>query len=96
LPATLANIQDERRHEFAFEGMRWFDLLRWKIVDQQIAKYKSDVPVFKFGVADKITIRYRPETKGLLPIPQSQINLSNGILKQNDGWGANEGIYTGL
>ena len=96
LPATLANIQDERRHEFAFEGMRWFDLLRWKIVDQQIAKYKTDVPVFKFGVADKITIKYRPETKGLLPIPQSQINLSNGILKQNDGWGANEGIYTGL
>ncbi|QHV96869.1 RagB/SusD family nutrient uptake outer membrane protein [Spirosoma endbachense] len=95
-PATLANIQDERRHEFAFEGIRWYDLLRWKIVDQQIAKYKTDVPVYKFGVLEKITIRYRPETKGLLPIPQSQINLSNGVLKQNEGWGSNEGIYSGI
>jgi starch-binding outer membrane protein, SusD/RagB family len=96
LPATLENIQDERRHEFAFEGIRWYDLKRWKLVEQQIAKYKTDVPVYKFGVLDKITIKYRPETKGLLPIPQSQINLSNGVLKQNEGWGANEGIYSGL
>ena len=96
LPVTLANIQDERRHEFAFEGIRWFDLLRWKIVEQQIAKYKTDIPVYKFNVLEKITIRYRPEMKGLLPIPISQINLSNGVLKQNDGWNGNEGIYTGL
>lgn len=94
--ATLENIQDERRHEFAFEGIRWYDLLRWRIVDQQIAKYKADVLVYKFGVPEKITIRYRPETKGLLPIPQSQINLSNGVLKQNEGWGGNEGIYSGI
>jgi len=95
-PVTLANIQEERRHEFAFEGIRWYDLLRWRMVDQQIARYKTDVPVYKFGVLEKITIRYRPETKGLLPIPQSQINLSNGVLKQNEGWGANEGIYSGI
>ncbi len=94
--ATLANIQDERRREFAFEGIRWYDMLRWRIVDQQIAKYKTGVPVYKFAVPDKITISYRPETKGLLPIPQSQINLSNGVLKQNEGWGGNEGIYSGI
>jgi len=94
--STLANIQDERRHEFAFEGIRWYDLLRWKIVDQQITKYKTDVPVYKFGVPDKITIHYRPEMKGVFPIPESQINLSNGVLKQNEGWGANEGVYSGL
>ena len=94
--ATLANIQEERRREFAFEGIRWYDMLRWRIVDQQIAKYKTNVPVYKFAVPDKITISYRPETKGLLPIPQSQINLSNGVLKQNEGWGGNEGIYSGI
>ncbi len=95
-PATLANIQDERRHEFAFEGVRWYDLRRWKIVDRQISAYKNSVKVYKFGVPEQITIRYRPETNGLLPIPQSQINLSNGVLKQNEGWGANEGIYSGI
>ncbi len=95
-PATLANIQDERRHEFAFEGMRWYDLQRWKIVDQQIAMYKTNIPVYKFGVLESITIKYRPETNGLLPIPQSQINLSNGVLKQNPGWDGSAGIYSGL
>lgn len=95
-PVTLANIQNERRHEFAFEGIRWYDLIRWKIVEQQIAKYKTDIPVYKFGVPEKITINFRPAAKGLFPIPQSEINLSNGVLKQNEGWGANEGIYSGL
>ena len=95
-PVTLANIQDERRHEFAFEGMRWYDLLRWKIVDQQIATYKTNIPVYKFGVPETISIKFRPETKGLLPIPQSQINLSNGVLTQNPGWEGSSGIYSGL
>lgn len=94
--ANLTNIQEERRHEFAFEGIRLYDIQRWHIVEQQIAKYKTNVPVYKFGVPELITIQYRPAAKGLLPIPESQINLSNGVLKQNEGWNANEGIYSGL
>ena len=27
------------------------------------------------------------ETKGLMPIPQTQIDLSAGLLEQNPGWG---------
>jgi hypothetical protein len=95
-PVTLENIQDERRHEFAFEGMRWFDLRRWKIVNQQITQEKTNIPVYRLGVPETITIKYRPEMNGLLPIPQSQIDLSNGVLIQNEGWGANEGIYSGI
>lgn len=26
-------------------------------------------------------------TQGLLPLPKTQIDLSNGMLKQNPGWG---------
>jgi hypothetical protein len=29
VPATLANIYNERRFELALEGHRWFDLVRW-------------------------------------------------------------------
>lgn len=94
--ATLENIQEERRHEFAFEGMRWFDLRRWKIAEQQITQEKTNIPVYMLGVPATISITYRPAMKGLLPIPQSQINLSNGVLIQNDGWNDNEGIYSGI
>ncbi|MDR1683500.1 MAG: RagB/SusD family nutrient uptake outer membrane protein, partial [Candidatus Symbiothrix sp.] len=34
VPATLANIKQERRFELAFEGIRFFDLLRWH--DEQV------------------------------------------------------------
>lgn len=89
------NIQEERRHEFAFEGIRAWDIRRWGIEEQQITKYKTDVPVYRFGIPEVITIKYRPETKGLLPIPLNQINLSNGVLKQNAGWDSNDAIYSG-
>jgi hypothetical protein len=31
-------------------------------------------------------------TKGLMPLPKKQIDLSNGVLEQNPGWG-NESLY---
>jgi tetratricopeptide (TPR) repeat protein len=34
---TLANIMTERRLELAFEGHRWFDLVRWGIAGQVLA-----------------------------------------------------------
>jgi hypothetical protein len=34
---TLANIMLERRKELAFEGHRWFDLVRWGIAGQVLA-----------------------------------------------------------
>ena len=91
---SVENIQEERRHEFAFEGIRLWDIRRWKIEEQQIAKYKTDVPVYRMGVPEVITIRYRPETKGLLPVPLREINLSNGVLTQNPGWDTNDAIYS--
>jgi hypothetical protein len=89
-------IQEERRHEFAFEGIRVWDIRRWKIEEQQLTKYKTNVPVYRMGIPEVITVKYRPETKGLLPIPLNQINLSNGVLIQNEGWDTNEAIYSGI
>lgn len=88
LPVTLDNIKQERRWEFACEGLRYWDLMRWKEVETIIGRNMKNIPITRQGVKTTLTVKFRPETKGFLPIPQSEIQLSDGVLKQNPGWGA--------
>ena len=87
LPVTQDNIMKERRLEFALEGIRYWDLLRQGITKaaEAIAEttmlQNGGVSTPKTIVASKII-----ETKGLQQIPNTQITLSNGVLKQNTGW----------
>jgi len=88
-PVTKANILAERRVEFAFEGMRYWDLLRQGIDAAATAiAEESGVPVFSGGVSDKVIIKADnvKKTRGLCQIPETQITLSKGVLKQNPGW----------
>jgi len=80
---SLAAIKEERLHEFAFEGLRWFDLVRWGDVNNA---FNESINVRNSGVDAVYNVTYRPETKGLLPIPETEINLSNGVYNQNPGW----------
>ena len=77
----------ERRLEFAFEGIRYYDLLRQGInkAAQEIAETTT---VLNGGQAAQKVISANNiiVTKGLQQIPYTQINLSNGTLKQNAGW----------
>lgn len=82
---SLEAIKAERRHELAFEGIRYFDLLRWHDEDAAFAAVKN-VPVLNAGIEDTYTSTYRKETNGFLPIPEQEIALSNGQLVQNPGW----------
>jgi len=84
VPATEANIRNERRLELCFEGLRYYDLLRWGMANSVLNAV--NVPVKNYGVPTQFQGVFRPETKGLLPIPESEIRLSNGVLKQNPGW----------
>lgn len=73
----------ERRLEFAMEGSRFFDLVRWGIADQVINAY------FKTESSRRSFLRSGNFTKSkneYIPIPQQQINFVNGIYKQNYGW----------
>lgn len=82
---TLENIKKERRFELAFEGVRYYDLLRWhdeRILDEN----QKEITIYVRERPRKKTVTFRPETKGFLPIPQTQIDLSNNILTQNPGW----------
>ncbi len=64
-------IYHERRIELAMEQHRWFDLLRWGRAEQVMTA------VGKGFVANK---------HELLPLPQSEIDLSGGLLQQNKGY----------
>ena len=80
---SLNAIKEERLHEFAFEGIRWFDLVRWGDVS---TAFNGTVDVRNSGIDAKYSVQYRPETKGLVPIPETEIRLANGVYDQNPGW----------
>ena len=80
---SLEAIKEERLHEFAFEGLRWFDLVRWGDVNDA---FNDVIDVRNSGIESKYSVTYRPETKGLLPIPETEIRLSGGTYEQNPGW----------
>jgi hypothetical protein len=74
---TLSEIFEERRLEFALEGIRYWDLLRQGL---DVAKSKIE------AASGKYPVKFPVESGGFLKIPESQISLSNGSLKQNDYW----------
>lgn len=97
---SLQNIQDERRWELAFEGVRWNDIRRWGIAET-VLENQIGQPVYTKGNDDVNKAfgggygsRYR-ETGGFFPIPETQISLSDGVLEQNAGWGTPAAEYTG-
>lgn len=84
---SQANIMEERRFEFAFEGIRYWDLLRQglSVAASTIAQTQA---VLSGGNDDQIVITADniTKTRGFMQIPNTQITLSNGVLKQNAGW----------
>lgn len=87
LPVTQDNIMKERRLEFAFEGIRYYDLLRQGI-DVAANTIATSQSVLTGGQAANVTIKAEniKAKKGLCQIPNNEITLSNYVLKQNDGW----------
>jgi hypothetical protein len=76
---TVASISkqellDERRVEFAYENQRFFDLKRFGVAQQVLSQFSADNG-YDFTATDL-----------LLPIPQVEIGLSNGMLTQNPGY----------
>ena len=104
-PYSLENIQKERRYELAFEGLRWNDMRRWGDSYAKTAlESQIGAPIYNYGneavyngVIKNMNYSSRyDETKGFFPIPQSQINLSNGMLEQIAGYGDGKGLYPGF
>jgi starch-binding outer membrane protein, SusD/RagB family len=89
-------LQNERRWELAFEGQRWFDLLRWHKAGDALARQDGvavknnliDAKMDMSNVKQRVT-----DTGGFMQIPQTQIDLSDGVLKQNAGWTGDNLLY---
>jgi len=100
---SWTNIQNERRWEFAGEGLRFNDLRRWSgknggnsclaavALEKQNGSrvnYTGRWTTIKHATSSWAQ-RYA-ETDGFLPIPPAQINIvaDESVLKQNAGWGS--------
>ena len=85
---TKAAIMEERRLEFAFEGIRYWDLLRQGVDVAAQAIVASGETVLNGGLEATLTFKADNITskRGFQQIPLTQIQLSNGVLKQNAGW----------
>jgi len=101
-PYSLKAVQDERRWEFAFEGIRFNDMRRWSGVDNHSENsYAAKALQAQAGKttthhgSKKSTMKHMTcswakrykDTQGFLAKPMSQINLMGEKLRQNSGWG---------
>lgn len=84
-------VRKERRVELAFEGLRWFDIKRWKIGagpggtmnGPVLGAYLSDGTYKDAGTR----ALDNPDRDYLRPVPQSQIDLmGKEVLSQNAGY----------
>ena len=87
IPLNTENLFEERRKEFALEGIRYFDVIRRgvDIASREFnesgirgANYQGDQVIFD--------VQFDPATRGFLPIPQREIDLSAGVFSQNTGY----------
>lgn len=97
---SLDALKKERRWELAFEGLRYFDLMRWHDAAEKLAAQEG-VPIKNKGVDTQMkgfgggySARFEA-TGGFWPIPESQITLSEGVLTQNKGWGTAAAEFSG-
>jgi hypothetical protein len=81
---AFSALQWERRLEFAMEGSRFFDLVRWGIIGNYLNSYytteSKGIP--SYLSAGKF-VQGRDE---FLPIPLTQIEFSHGAYTQNPGY----------
>ena len=105
-PYSLKAVQNERRWEFCFEGLRFNDMRRWtgnKPTESSYAPKALQAQAGKQIVclgqkANKRTMQHMTcswteryiATNGFLAKPQAQITLMNGKMEQNPGWDASD------
>ena len=102
---SLKAVQDERRWEFALEGLRFNDMRRWSGINSGENSYAAKALQAQNGkqivcLGQKSAKRNLAhmtcswakryaDTNGFLPKPQAQMTLMNYKMKQNPGWDEN-------
>lgn len=89
---SVENLRKERAIEFAFEGIHYWDLMRYEkdgaYAGRAIEAAQNGAKVYSGGneTTVKFDIANFTAKKGLMQIPNNQISLSNKVLTQNAGW----------
>lgn len=87
VPASRENILRERRLELSLEGLRYFDVIRQGMSYAQQELTQSGIRGPKYDADQQLyDMEFNPATKGFLPIPQAEVDLSAGVFNQNDGY----------
>lgn len=94
-PETMRQlIRRERQIEFAWEGLRYFDVRRWKIANEEensnitgMAVYQEEADYYRVVQVKEASYAYKNFTmrKNFWPIPQTEITKNTNIV-QNPGW----------
>ena len=80
LPAGLSKekfkqeVIHERRVEFGFEGLRWFDLTTLGIANERI------------NAITELNRKFIPNKQQLFPMPQSEIDMNKSLAPNNPGY----------
>ncbi|MEX0772227.1 MAG: RagB/SusD family nutrient uptake outer membrane protein [Balneolales bacterium] len=88
--SLLAYLQDERAREFAFEGLRLFDIFRWGIGEEvmpgpvlgaHFERSNGEVYLRDAGYSRSFSSHHH-----LWPIPQAEVNSNSSITENNPGY----------
>ena len=82
---TLDMIKNERALEFALEGHRFYDLLRWGDLNNRFKELERTDPNFKKLISATDYEGFTPNKHEWLPIPIEEIE-SNPHAVQNPGY----------
>jgi len=82
-----AALFQERRMELAGEGVRYLDILRrgMSVASQELTVVGDIGPNYT-GPDEFYDATFNQATRGFIPIPQLEIDLSAGVLVQNEGF----------
>lgn len=75
---TIDMLIHERRLELAMEGHRFFDLVRWNLATKYLNGHYLD--------NQKTIVSFSSPKNDFFPLPESEVNTSQGSLIQYPGW----------
>lgn len=81
-------IRRERRCELAFEGLRWYDIKRWRIGEKCLNGYVRGAK-FENNMTEYITLdlyTFDDDKDYLWAVPQAQIDINANLKPQNPGY----------
>jgi hypothetical protein len=79
-------VHMERKLELGMEGHRFFDLVRWGETNTGVNSLKTAITYNGSHVSLSNGVVFTVGKNEVFPIPQAQIDLNGGVLKQNSGY----------